>query len=72
MIRVLDSAGSTLVEWGRQQQQQQPQKSLSNAWKADELVTVDACVQLVMSMVASVATKMEVVGRMHEGRSQGG
>ena len=23
MIRVLDSAGSTLVEWGRQQQQQQ-------------------------------------------------
>ena len=22
MIRVLDSAGSTLVEWGRQQQQQ--------------------------------------------------
>ena len=25
MIRVLDSAGSTLVEWGRQQQQQQQQ-----------------------------------------------
>ena len=26
MIRVLDSAGSTLVEWGRQQQQQQQQQ----------------------------------------------
>ena len=25
MIRVLDSADSTLVEWGRQQQQQQQQ-----------------------------------------------
>ena len=32
MIRVLDSAGSTLVEWGRQQQQQQQQViSLINA-----------------------------------------
>ena len=27
MIRVLDSAGSTLVEWGRQQQQQQRMES---------------------------------------------
>ena len=27
MIRVLDSAGSTLVEWGRQQQQQQQRPS---------------------------------------------
>ena len=26
MIRVLESAGSTLVEWGRQQQQQQLRK----------------------------------------------
>ena len=33
MIRVLDSAGSTLVEWGRQQQQQlylQPDSTVHN------------------------------------------
>ena len=29
MIRVLDSAGSTLVEWGRQYQQQQTAKSIT-------------------------------------------
>ena len=29
MIRVLDSAGSTLVEWGRQQQQQQVMQKCS-------------------------------------------
>ena len=30
MIRVLDSAGSTLVEWGRQQQQQRTNKAIKN------------------------------------------
>ena len=34
------------------------------AWKADELVTVDACVWLVMVM--------EVVDGMHAGQSLGG
>ena len=36
MIRVLDSAGSTLVEWGLQQQQQHelypPQKNVKKDW----------------------------------------
>ena len=30
MIRVMDSAGSTLVEWGRQQQQQHVRKVAFN------------------------------------------
>ena len=38
MIRVLDSAGSTLVEWGRQQQQQQQLlKDNSNELTTEEL-----------------------------------
>ena len=40
MIRVLDSAGSTLVEWGRQQQQQ-PVSDVTNDLCSD--VTDDLC-----------------------------
>ena len=36
MIRVLDSAGSTLVEWGRQQQQQQQHKLIDLKYKKTE------------------------------------
>ena len=35
MIRVLDSAGSTLVEWGRQQQQQRLVMVLAYRAKSD-------------------------------------
>ena len=39
MIRVLDSAGSTLVEWGRQQQQQQ--SIVSNAEEKSSSASAD-------------------------------
>ena len=42
-------------------------------WKADDLMTVDACVLLVMVMVGLVGAGMEVVvDGMHFGQSQGG
>ena len=37
---------------------------LSCAWKADELVTLGACVQLVMNMVGRGGAGMEVVDCM--------
>ena len=39
---------------------------------ADELVTVDACVQLVMAIMGWVKIWIEVVDGIHAGQSQGG
>ena len=56
MIRVLDSADSTLVEWGRQQQQQQQTKVLKpvllpTAWDGVFLaLRPPQCSNLVISM----------------------
>ena len=38
----------------------------------DNLVTVGACVCLVMAMVGWVRSRMEVVDGMHAGQGQGG
>ena len=42
MIRVLDSAGSTLVKWGRQQQQQQQSINywIQNCWILHAIVYI--------------------------------
>ena len=47
-----------------------PLNRQSRAWAADELVTVGACVQLVMTMVGLVGTGMKVVDGIHEEGSQ--
>ena len=39
-------------------------------WEAGELVTFDACVQLVMATVGWVGVGMEVVDGNHTGQSQ--
>ena len=41
MIRVLDTAGSTLVEWGRQQQQQQRRRQPQ--WMDSKEETTNLC-----------------------------
>ena len=41
MIRVLDSAGSTLVEWGRQQQQQHDDNICGNIDKSNIYININ-------------------------------
>ena len=48
-----------------------PQKRCSCAWKADELITVDVLVKIVMAMVGLVGAGMEVVDGKSTEQSQG-
>ena len=48
MIRVLDSAGSTLVEWGRQQQQEERKLYFNNLLHIYQHTSMKYMMQLVI------------------------
>ena len=63
MIRVLDSAGSTLVEWGRQQQQHDDDNDDESDDNEDDCMKIISAMIVVLLATPMATIKMKMNGR---------